>query len=399
MTRARSCGRCFAALVDVGRATEPSHRRRQSRATPTAPRRRARTCSRAFARIRRAPAGRRQAQRHPRRRPRRPGATRGSDAGRCKLGADKPAVVSAIDADGNERAGIALPVVAVPVAAYTGWNPRRPIPGLPDVLYEFVGSRLPLLSGRDAYRRGTSTRWPSAPPPPTSSTAGCCWPSTASAPCARRSRCTTAWRRRARRPAASRPPPPARRGSRRSAPARWCRRRRDRPRRRRTPRRCPPRTARGSRRRSPRAPGRCASIRGPPLVPIVPLMQLDRVERRLRHRTQARLRGRPAGHEGLPPERAAVEVRVVARLRRARSSARRWLRAARAAAPIWSASSAMRRRREDPVGRRLAGQHGRQHHGGVLHLLVEDEPRRRPVGVVDGDRVVGRPAPSADPDT
>jgi hypothetical protein len=65
-----------------------------------------------------------------------------------ELGAEKPAVVSAIDADGNERAGIALPVVAVPVAAYTGWNPRRPEDGLPDVLYEFVGSRLPLLSGR-----------------------------------------------------------------------------------------------------------------------------------------------------------------------------------------------------------------------------------------------------------
>jgi hypothetical protein len=64
------------------------------------------------------------------------------------LGAERPAVVSAIDSGGNERAGIALPVVAVPVAAYTGWNPRRPEPGLPDVLYEFVGSRLPLLSGR-----------------------------------------------------------------------------------------------------------------------------------------------------------------------------------------------------------------------------------------------------------
>jgi hypothetical protein len=65
-----------------------------------------------------------------------------------KLGADKPAVVSAVDTGGNERAGIALPAVAVPVASYTGWNPRRPEPGLPDVLYEFVGSRLPLLSGR-----------------------------------------------------------------------------------------------------------------------------------------------------------------------------------------------------------------------------------------------------------
>jgi hypothetical protein len=64
------------------------------------------------------------------------------------LGAEKAAVVSAIDDGGNERAGIALPVIAVPVHAYTGWNPRRPEAGLPDVLYEFVGSRLPLLGDR-----------------------------------------------------------------------------------------------------------------------------------------------------------------------------------------------------------------------------------------------------------
>ena len=29
------------------------------------------------------------------------------------------------------------------VAAYTGWNPRRHVDGLPDVLYDMVGSRLP----------------------------------------------------------------------------------------------------------------------------------------------------------------------------------------------------------------------------------------------------------------
>jgi hypothetical protein len=64
------------------------------------------------------------------------------------LGNAKPALVPAIDADGNETSGVALPAVTEPVAAYTGWNPRRPVPGLPDVLYEFAGSRLPLLSGR-----------------------------------------------------------------------------------------------------------------------------------------------------------------------------------------------------------------------------------------------------------
>jgi hypothetical protein len=74
------------------------------------------------------------------------------------LGEAKPAVVSAIDSTGNEVAGVALPVVAVPVASYTGWNPRRPVPGLPNPLYEFVGSCLPLLSAdrlpqRDEYQR------------------------------------------------------------------------------------------------------------------------------------------------------------------------------------------------------------------------------------------------------
>jgi len=59
------------------------------------------------------------------------------------LGARLPAWVSAIDDDGNEVAGIRVPEVAAPVATYTGWNPRRPVAGLPDVLYEFVGSRIP----------------------------------------------------------------------------------------------------------------------------------------------------------------------------------------------------------------------------------------------------------------
>jgi hypothetical protein len=62
------------------------------------------------------------------------------------LGEARPAVVAAVDAGGNELAGIALPVVAVPVAAYTGWNPRCPVPGLPNPLYEFLGSMLPLLT-------------------------------------------------------------------------------------------------------------------------------------------------------------------------------------------------------------------------------------------------------------
>jgi hypothetical protein len=60
-----------------------------------------------------------------------------------ELGAPRVALVSAVDGNGNEIAGIRLPAVAAGAAAYTGWNPRRPVDGLPDVLYDMLGSRLP----------------------------------------------------------------------------------------------------------------------------------------------------------------------------------------------------------------------------------------------------------------
>jgi hypothetical protein len=63
-----------------------------------------------------------------------------------KTGDPMVALVSAVGPDGNEVAGIRLPAVAVPVAAYTGWNPRVSVERLPNVLYEFLGSRLPLQS-------------------------------------------------------------------------------------------------------------------------------------------------------------------------------------------------------------------------------------------------------------
>lgn len=62
------------------------------------------------------------------------------------LGEPRVALVSAVDDNGNEIAGIRLPAVETGVAAYTGWNPRRHIDGLPDVLYDLLGSRLPNLS-------------------------------------------------------------------------------------------------------------------------------------------------------------------------------------------------------------------------------------------------------------
>jgi hypothetical protein len=77
-----------------------------------------------------------------------PDADRG--IGRWPLRAGEPyvALVSDVDDDGNEIAGVRVPDVAVPVAVYAGWNPRRPIDGLPDVLYEMLGSRLPFPPAR-----------------------------------------------------------------------------------------------------------------------------------------------------------------------------------------------------------------------------------------------------------
>ncbi|PYI66575.1 hypothetical protein CVV68_13475 [Arthrobacter livingstonensis] len=60
-----------------------------------------------------------------------------------EFGAPQLALVSAVDATGNERAGIRLPAVETGIASYTGWNPRRHIDGLPDVLYDMLGSRIP----------------------------------------------------------------------------------------------------------------------------------------------------------------------------------------------------------------------------------------------------------------
>ena len=51
-------------------------------------------------------------------------------------GLEYPALVSDIDEDFNERAGIRLPDLTVPVATYTGWNLRDPSIGNPDL---FIG--------------------------------------------------------------------------------------------------------------------------------------------------------------------------------------------------------------------------------------------------------------------
>jgi hypothetical protein len=75
-----------------------------------------------------------------------PDAERGIGRWPIELGDPLPAWVSATDGDGNEIAGVRVPDLAAPIATYTGWNPRRPVDGLPDVLYEFVGSCVPFAA-------------------------------------------------------------------------------------------------------------------------------------------------------------------------------------------------------------------------------------------------------------
>lgn len=51
--------------------------------------------------------------------------------------------VSAVDADGNEVAGVRLPDIAVPLATHTGWNPRNPDTGGIDQSAGLSGSTIP----------------------------------------------------------------------------------------------------------------------------------------------------------------------------------------------------------------------------------------------------------------
>ncbi|WP_310784063.1 alpha/beta hydrolase domain-containing protein [Mycobacterium sp. Z3061] len=67
-------------------------------------------------------------------------------------------LVSAVDEDGNEVAGIRLPAVAAPLATYTGWNARRFVEDLPDVMYERIGSKLPFRPGRPSVAERYATR-------------------------------------------------------------------------------------------------------------------------------------------------------------------------------------------------------------------------------------------------
>ena len=77
-----------------------------------------------------------------------PDIERGIAAFPPKAGAQYKVYVSAVDADGNEVAGIRPPELAVPLATHTGWNPRHPDQGAPGDLMQMMGSTLPFARTR-----------------------------------------------------------------------------------------------------------------------------------------------------------------------------------------------------------------------------------------------------------
>jgi hypothetical protein len=61
-----------------------------------------------------------------------------------RIGKPYANLVSAVDAGGNELAGIRLPDISVPLATYTGWNVRHPDFGGPGQTLALLGSTMPL---------------------------------------------------------------------------------------------------------------------------------------------------------------------------------------------------------------------------------------------------------------
>jgi len=73
----------------------------------------------------------------------------------ARLGERYQTLVSQVDADLNEMGGIQLPDLTVPVASYTGWNPRAPETGGDGQVLSMQGSTLPFPATRaERVQRG-----------------------------------------------------------------------------------------------------------------------------------------------------------------------------------------------------------------------------------------------------
>jgi hypothetical protein len=63
-----------------------------------------------------------------------------------------PVLVPQVDADGNERDGVRLPEISVPLATYSGWNLRDPAIGAPGERVAFEGSFIPFAASAEERR-------------------------------------------------------------------------------------------------------------------------------------------------------------------------------------------------------------------------------------------------------
>lgn len=88
------------------------------------------------------------------------GASEEAGVGRypAKEGAFYPALVSGVDCDGNEVAGVLLPDVTVPVGTHAGWNPRDPSTGSPDQIVPMNGFTLFFAPDAETRRKAGDPR-------------------------------------------------------------------------------------------------------------------------------------------------------------------------------------------------------------------------------------------------
>ena len=70
------------------------------------------------------------------------------------LGPARPCLVSDLDDDGNELAGIRLPHVSVPLDVSFGWNPEQPRDGIPVETWNLAGGRAALPAAEILRRYG-----------------------------------------------------------------------------------------------------------------------------------------------------------------------------------------------------------------------------------------------------
>ena len=75
-----------------------------------------------------------------------------------RVGKAFPILVPQVDTDGNERDGVRLPELAVPLATITGWNLRDPSIGAPAERVSFEGSWIPFAKTAEDRKRAGDPR-------------------------------------------------------------------------------------------------------------------------------------------------------------------------------------------------------------------------------------------------